>query len=177
MKSSMSVLCVLIMSILIGCSPISVKNDFDHTEDFSTYKTFSLFAGELPPGDALSRYPEMKERIYPVVVEILQEKGFVYQESGEADFIVHIRGALRAQTQRTKHGGVSWRSSWWGGSRSVVSYYDEGSLLIDIINTKNKNLSWRGIGSKIASQSRNIIYDKVKLKKALAKILKGFPPK
>ncbi len=166
MKSSVSinVLCALLILVLVGCSPVSVKTDYDHTENFSTYKTFTLFNGELAPGNALVKYPELKERMYPVVTEILVEKGFVYKESGTTDFVVHLRGAVNAQTQRTKQGGRSWYNTWWGGGRSVVSYYDEGSLLIDIVNTAEKNLSWRGVGTKIVDQGVSGVYDRAKMK-------------
>ncbi len=178
MKNTVALGCVLLLSLFVGCSSVSVKTDYDHTEDFSKYKTFTLFSGELAPGNALSKYPELKERMYPVVKEILVEKGFIYKESEITDFVVHLRGAVNAQTQRTKQGGRTWYNPWWGSGRTVVSYYDEGSLIIDIVNTAEKNLSWRGIGSKIVDQGNmSGVYDRSQLKKNLEKILKGFPPK
>ena len=61
------------------------------------------------------------------------------------------------------------------GGRTDVSYYEEGTLVIDIVDTKEKELAWRGLGTATLRE-RDAESQQKFLDATCAKILKDFPP-
>lgn len=178
MKKYFILLMAFSLLLLSACSVVTVKTDYDHSEDFSKYKTFKLYDGDKQGGNALVRYPELKKQIDVIVKETLQDKGLSYKESGEADLIVNVHATLTDKTQLTDMGGArGGYSTWWGpyGSRTMVSYYTEGNLVIDLVDSAQKELSWRGIGTKVVDGSAQ--NDTKKLRKIITEIMKNYPPK
>ena len=46
---------------LWGCSSISVSTDYDPNVDFTKYKTYAIYQGEMPANDVLSQNPLAKK--------------------------------------------------------------------------------------------------------------------
>jgi hypothetical protein len=76
--------------------------------------------------------------------------------------------------------GYGWYDPWWGpyGGSTHVSYYEEGSLVIDVIDWTEKELSWRGVGTGVvkdrSSDDPEEMQEEINL--IVAKILADFPP-
>ena len=161
----------------IGCSSsVTVRTDYDPGKDFASYKTYKWYTGKQPD-DELSKYPLTKKRIISSIDKALQAKEFELVESDEADFVVVIHGGSKERMQVTNWGGYGWYDPWWGpyGGRTDVSYYAEGTLVIDIVDTKEKELAWRGLGTTIL-QDRDAEGEQKFLDATCEKILKDFPP-
>ncbi len=62
----------------------------------------------------------------------------------------------------------------WGG-RTSVSTVNEGTLYIDIIDTKKNELVWQGEGSGVLTQNTNKKDERIK--EFVTKILAQYPPK
>jgi hypothetical protein len=136
--------------LLTACSS-SVKYDYDVTRDFSGYKTFDLYAPGRhgkggQGGDSL-----MDTRIRAAVTAELQTKGFAREESADPDFLVACYPVYRQRRYRTTthvgFGGGGWYRPWGyrvGTSFSQVHQYREGSLVIEIVDTKTNQLVWQG---------------------------------
>lgn len=169
----------IVLISLISCGPgVTVRTDFDPGQDFTIYKTYQWWSGEQPQDD-LNKAPLVKKRVINSVDKLLKEKGFELVESGETDFIVMIHAGSEERMQVTNWGGgYGWYDPWWGpyGGRTDVSYYEEGTLVIDIVDTKEKELSWRGLGTAIV-KDRDAEEQQAFLDMAVGKIMKDFPPK
>jgi hypothetical protein len=173
------ILSFYVLLYLIGCGPgVIVKTDFDREQDFSGYKTYQWWSGKQPDDD-LSKHPLIKKRVISSVDKVLEQKGFELIESGDADFIVVIHGGTKERMQVTSWGaaGYGWYDPWWGpyGGRTDVSYYEEGSLVIDIVDSKEKELSWRGVGTAII-QEREAEEQEKFFDMVVGKMMKDFPP-
>ena len=51
--------------------------------------------------------------------------------------------------QVTDWGGYYWYDPWWGpyGGTTHVSYYEESTLVLDIVHWEKKELAWRGLAT------------------------------
>jgi hypothetical protein len=58
-----------------------------------------------------------------------------------------------------------------------VSYYTEGTLVIDMVAWETKELAWRGMGTKTVRDYKDTEKQQAAIDKSVAKILADFPPK
>jgi hypothetical protein len=175
----MKVLFSLVIVLLIfSCSSISYKSDYDKNVDFSTYKKYKWFQGEQPEDD-LSRNPMAKKQIFASVNTVLQQKGMIEVQDEEADFIVVIHGGSEDRMDIYSSGGLGWYGPWWGpyGDRTDVSYYEEGTLIIDIVDTEKKELTWRGMASGAGKDHKNAAEMKQYFDEVIERIFSDFPPR
>jgi hypothetical protein len=114
----------------------------------------------------------------------LQEKGFQKVESG-GDFMVGWHGAINNQTNYVTYndyygyGYRGWGYGGWGATSSRTTAYtvEEGSLLIDIVDSERNELVWRGLAQAEVGKQRNPENAQRDLNDVCMEILKGFPPK
>lgn len=178
MRYVCTVAIVTIMA-MTACSPISVKTDYDRSIDFSDFKTYRwASAEEMNPDDVLAKNPLTQRRIKSSVDKVLSERGFVKQDSGAVDFVVMIHAGVQEKVQVTDWGYRGWYDPWWGpyGGRVDVSYYDEGTLVVDIVDMPEKELAWRGLGTGIVPEIDDPEEQQEKWNEIIARIMKNFPP-
>jgi hypothetical protein len=78
--------------------------------------------------------------------------------------------------------GPGWYGGWYGGSGSSIttgqtSTIYVGQLALDIYDATNEKLIWRGVASKTLDPEAKPDKQQKNLRKAMAKLLKNFPPK
>ncbi|VAW10465.1 putative lipoprotein, partial [hydrothermal vent metagenome] len=71
-------------------------------------------------------------------------------------------------------GGMGWGGMGWGGTN--VSTRTEGSLYIDLIDAKNKELIWQGKGVGTLGNSKNMERKEQRIREFVAEILQQYPP-
>ena len=94
-----------------------------------------------------------------------------------ASFVVVTHAGVREKMQVTNWGSYGWYDPWWGpygGGGVDVSQYDEATLVIDMVDSRDKKLAWRGKATKVVTGSA--AQDPVELRKIVAQILRDFPP-
>jgi hypothetical protein len=163
---------------LSGCaSPIRVGADYDPATSFDHYKTYGWLTVE---NDKRPTAPEvdneiLETRVRAAVDRELSAKGFTKQEA-EPDAWVTYHAAVRRRidmnTVRSDYGYGPHR----GVSHTWVHQYDEGTLIIDILDGKEKHLIWRG-----TAQGKVDLFGKPeatieRINAAVKKILAPFPP-
>ncbi len=181
---------ILILSVitlsLIGCSSIKYSTDFDPTQDFGKYKTYRFAnPGEVDPEDLLTQYPLIKKRVIAAIEEDFAVKGFQLAEEGDPDFVVLLAAGSKERMQVTSTGGYGY-GGWYGGYRgygggyggsTYVSYYEEGTLIIDIIDWQEKELSFRGAATGTLSKSEKTPEEsQADIDELVKNILSKFPP-
>ncbi len=178
MKKLMPVFLLLLsVALLTSCgSSISVSTDYDLEEDFSQLKSFQ-WVDERIPNNALDLYPLVKKRVGESVAKDLEAKGFML-ESDSPDFVIFAHARTQEKMQVTDWGGYYWYDPWWGpyGGRVDVSYYDEGTLVLDIIKVETKELIWRGTGKGVVREYSNPEKRQQAIDNTVSTILKDFPP-
>ena len=66
---------------------------------------------------------------------------------------------------------------WAGTPETYVYEYDEGTLILDIVNPQNKQLMWRGSATDEVNFKSNPEKDQSKINQAVQELLAHFPPK
>jgi hypothetical protein len=181
----------LSLVLLVGCSSLQVSTDYDPNVDFSTYKTFGWPGGDRPPDDVLAKNPLVAKRIESSIGRALEAKGYTMLEGGMPDIVIITHGGVQEKMQVTNYstgyyggyggyGGYGMYDPWgyggYGGTRTDVSYYDEATLVIDLIDTETKELAWRGIATKILANTSDPEKVQANIDNAVDKMLATFPP-
>jgi hypothetical protein len=166
-----------VTALIFACSSVSYKSDFDRDVDFSTYKSYSWYEGKQPEDD-LSRNPLVKKRIRESIDKALKDKGFIQTEDSDADFTVVIHAGVKDRMQVFNTGSYGWYDPWWGpyGGRTEVSYYEEGTLVLDVVDSQNKELSWRGTATATVKEHTDAAEMQEYFDEVAVNLLKNFPP-
>lgn len=153
--------------------------DFDPTLDFSKYKTFAFIGGVenllmLPVNPGL-----INERVHRAVTRELAKKGLrEVQPNQKPDLVVRYWVTTSQQINLATMGNWGpygpYVGSYWGWMYDSVSASSkEGSLLVDLIDPKTKNLAWRVY---LIRKLTNADKDWNKADEDFAKAFESYPP-
>jgi len=176
---------------LSACSTIKVSTDYDQSADFSALKGFNWLpdSAKITEESAYLNNRIMDVRITKAIDKQLAAQGFKF--STTADFYINYSITSEKKTDIRSYDNYSgYGPSWgWGvgyGHRGMslsahtetrIDEYQQGSLIIDVIDPTSLELIWRGIGSKRLPEST----DAAEMDKLVANIVKNilekFPPK
>jgi len=166
---------------LISCAPIYVNSDYDPSVDFSGFRTYDWIPG--PQGKTGNRRidnPIVDSRIRMAVENQLREQGFVKKTNGSADFWVGYHAAVQSKLDvNTIDTYYGYGRRWGGGvvvTETQVYEYDEGTLVIDIVDPKTRKLVWRGSAQAEVNISKKPEKRQERVNKAVRMILNQFPP-
>lgn len=167
---------LLLIALLYSCSPIQVAHDYDKTVDYSQFRSFAFQKAGI---DKVEISDLDKKRIMRAIEEELIAKGL--SKSEQPDLLVNIFTKSREQidiNQFNAGWGYGWGYGWnpWGyGSHATVTRATEGTLFIDLIDAKKKELVWQGEGSGVLT--KNTEEKEARIKEFVKKILAQYPPK
>jgi len=185
MRKLNNVIFLTFLALFTGCSGIEVSQDYDVAADFSNLKTFDWYlVKQKKTGDLRVDNPLLDSRIRNAVDRSLAQKGFQRISQGSPDFYVGYKYAIlrRIRSERVRTGfgfGFGGSGSFGGigiGTGSDVREYDEGMLVIDITDTKNRKLLWRGTGTRRVSKHSDPEKTTKEVDQNVDKILAQFPP-
>ena len=186
----------VVLFLLTGAGERKVQSEGIPDYNFSSLKTYE-WAPTIPTtnGDPRLSHPELDKQIREAVNQQLAAKGFVPATDKNPDFWVNyqaaIVGKLDVEKQKQPYfanvkpqRGGTLNSSWnaFGNAnesnyRSVTTYYEQGTLVIDIADAKERKLVWRGAISDTIQQDISTEKRKKNVNTAVADVLKLFPPK
>lgn len=168
---------VLALWSFLGCSSVSVSSDYDESADFTQLRTFGWMKGvEEGNLDVGVDNPLVRSRIQNAIAMELEAKGY-RQVFGPPDFHVayHARTQERLDLRSMPMSGPM-RGPRWGGAYAELYQYEEGTLIVDLVEAETQHLIWRGVG-KGAVDWRGDPQQRTKLiNEAVQKILAEFPP-
>jgi hypothetical protein len=126
----------------------------------------------------------LQERIRNAVEQTLAAKGYRQVARSEADFLVKYRYQVRqkvgSENVRTGIGIGTGGSGTFGGigvsTGGGVREYNEGTLVIDVIDAGTGELLWRGMGSREVLTHSDPEKTTRAVNETVAKILQPFPP-
>lgn len=165
---------LLITAVVASCSPVRVATDYDDKADFTVYKTYGFFKEGI---DKTNISDLDKKRILRAIDEEMTKKGFTKSES--PDLLVNIFTEARQEVNINQMGmgwgyGWGWNPWMWGGNRTMVSTSTEGTLYIDLIDGRKKELVWQGVGTGVLTLDREKKQERIN--EFVAKIIAQFPP-
>ena len=178
----------LILVFMSSCTSVRVLADYDKEANFNNFKTYAFYKTGIDKAEISDLD---KKRILHAIDAEMSARGFV--KSNDPDILVSIFTKEREQVDVYNNFGWGWGAGWgwgwgwspwawgpgwgglgWGGSN--VSTRTEGSLYIDLIDARNKQLVWQGRGVGSLNNIRNIDKKEKRIKEFVNEILQAYPP-
>ena len=164
------------LSILFLCAGSlyaqKVETDFNESVDFNAFKTYSWRIARASKKQDAADNSIADNRIRTAIAAQLSKKGFTEAESG-GDVVVTYRVTSKDKRETERIPNMNRRGAY-GGSTRTSRVYTQGTLLIDILDGKSKELIWR-------ATCKDSVNDVAKFEKRLGedveKAFKKFPPK
>jgi hypothetical protein len=149
--------------------PREIATDYDHHANFEQYHTYSWAKVETPNSI-------WDERVQEAVDKALQEKSWQKVSEGADVTLVAMGMTHDRQTLETFYNGFpGWYWSGFADTTTTVEHYKEGTLVVDMFDSKTKKLIWRGSASDMLSDKPE--KNEKKLETAVKKMFEHFPPK
>ena len=157
--------------ILASCSSVRVNADYDKKANFTNYKTFAYLKSGI---DKVEISDLDKKRILNSIEEVMISKGFTKSEN--PDILISIFTKERERVDVYQNYGFGWGwNPYWGMGYTNVMTSPEGTLFIDIIDAKTKELVWQGEGSGYLTKDTE--KKDARIKEFVSRILEQYPPK
>ena len=175
MKKLCLTLTVVLIAFAVSCSSVNVRYDYERDVDFSQFKTFDFY----PVPQELRTSELVLKRIDRAIAREMTAKGF-NQSSDNPDLLIAAHTEVKDKVNVTSYGyryAPYYRWGYWGPAAGVdVRQYEEGSLIIDIVDNAQDELVWRGVASK--SLPSNPTAEKIDriIDQVVTKAMANFPP-
>jgi len=125
-----------------ACSSVRTTADWDPSADFRGYNTFN-FSESF---DEINVNDLDKRRIKNAIKVEMEKRG--YQQSDQPNLLVngYVTSVEKTVVTNTHYGGYGPYYYGWGGwyNTTDVSNYSEGTLIVSLIDVREKQLIWEG---------------------------------
>lgn len=181
MKSISLLMLIVFAAASVGCSSISVNHDYDREADFPSYKSFAWVPQQTTAvGDAkqaMQTNTLLDKRIRNAVNAELESRGMAI-DTENPDLLIAYHTGIDQKVNVTDW-GYSYPRYYggWGGGNVDVTTYDEGTLIVDLIDYKTKQLVWRGAATKALASNPTPEQQEKNLNEVIQKIFAAYPPK
>lgn len=167
-----SIVLSVAMMVCMVASGQDVRYNFMPGTDFSKYHTYKwvTIEGGAHPNQI------MDAEIKQAVDGQLAAKGMTKTDSDKADLYVGYQVAVDQEKQWNGY-GMGGGLRWGGMATATSSTINVGALVIDMYDPTSKQLVWTGTAQKTLDPSSNQEKNMKNLNKAMAKLLKNYPPK
>ena len=185
MSRTLRSLVPLLTLTLVACAGIETSTNYDPNAvaTLSQYRTYSWLPA--PQGQNTRVYNDVVEaRVKQAVNQYLQARGYRLVDQNP-DFKVGWHGAIDQKldigTMDTYYGygWGPWYSPYSVGAvpQTYVREYEEGTLILDVVDAASNKLVWRGTAQAELSTDASAEDRQKKLNEAVNKIFDEFPPK
>lgn len=168
-----------------GCALAQdVRYNFDKNTDFAKLKTYKwVILKDAPTANDL-----VTKQIKNAVDAELATKGLTKVDDDSANLFIGYQAGVGQEKEFTSfssdwgYGGGWYRGGWYGpgggmstttGSTSTIYV---GQLALDMYDSANRDLVWRGVASKTLDPKAKPEKQQKNLAKAIKKLLKNYPP-
>ena len=166
-----------------GCttaSRVGVTNDFDHAVNFRAFKTWAWYPQQpkdAEGGPAKGYESFLDKRMRAAVASEMAQKGLTEATAAPDIYIAYSARVEDKQQVSQNYNGLGYPYGGYGygygRNYSPVTQYKAGTVVIDIIDARRKELAWRGTGQ--AQVNQNTI-DELETHRIVNGILSTYPP-
>lgn len=185
---------LLVLFIATSCVSVKVASDYDESTNFNEYKTYAFYKKGINKAD----FSDLdKRRILRSIEKELEAKGF--SKSQNPDVLVNIftKSTNKVNVRNNNFGwgmgfwnpwfwGAGWNWGWgawgawgpWGFGENdyEITQSTQGTLFIDLIDAKKKELAWQGVGTGSLHTAKNATEKNERIKAFVAEIMANYPP-
>jgi len=185
-KFSRFVMLVSAAVVLASCaSKPTIESDYDHTIDFSQYKTYNFFN---PMGIENPSYSSIYGSIFrDAIGKEMASRG--YTQSDNPDLMINVSGRLQDKTKVTTTsdpymggGYYGYRrgayGAWGGygyGTSTHVSNYTEGTVNVDMVDRALKRMVWEGVAVGRVNEKKTNDETRQNIYSGIQEMFAGYP--
>jgi hypothetical protein len=178
MRPCLHTVAVAVALAATACATMTVSSHVEPGLETAQYRTFDWGpADSLPVGDArLDRDPFFNDQMHGAIERGLALQGFTLAEpGGSPDLLIHYHANI---SQRIDVGAADQEFEFCAGEGCdpLVTVYEAGTLVIDIVDARTNRVIWRGwaqdgIQDELADPQRM----EALIEQAVARMLARFP--
>ena len=175
--------------LVVGCATRpAVTTDYDSTYNFAALKAFSIKETKQESKEDLLISPFTLGHVQALIGAELSKKYNLASASIQPDFIVSYHLVMEEKLEANQFNTMYGVGGWGRGYRypspfmqrsvfdSPVQVYDQGTLIIDVVDAKNQQPIWRGVSEKRLSRGLSPQKQRDVLTGAVLETLAQFPP-
>lgn len=178
---------ITILLVFSGCAtkPV-VVTDHEQGYDFALLKTFSVTETKQDFKDSILVSPFTLSHIHSVLIDELGKRYKAAPQAAAADFVVSYHVIMEEKIDPLSYNelygfgrygrGYLYPSPLFYGAGSGLRTYDQGSLIVDIVDGKTEKPIWRGVSEKRLSKGMSPQRQREILSVAVVEVLAQFPP-
>ncbi len=173
--TQIGVLAVFALAVGACALPVRVNSYVDRGADLSRYHTYDFAPVEsVSTGDPrLDSNPFFNDRLRTAVEKELGARGYERTTSGTPDFRVHFHTRV---TQEVDVNDIDRRQGYCADRDCTPFVYDQGTLLVDLVDAGTNKLVWRGWAeSNINGVVDNQSWMERRVDAAIARIIATMP--
>jgi hypothetical protein len=164
---------------LLACSHAKVETQFDPKAEFARYRTWAWVAEQPGPEQAEAvRNPAVMGLVRQAVERELGARGLARASGPEPDLLVAVLGFAHDRIEVTHYGYAEPVAYGWysppGAYGTNVQQYREGTLVLDLVDARTKQLVWRGTATDTVSSTSQV---PAVIDAAVKDMLASYPPK
>ncbi|MBZ4334437.1 DUF4136 domain-containing protein [Corallococcus interemptor] len=180
------VLPVLVGLGLASCAGVDVGTNYDPAaaQRINDFHTYAWLSHPQQGNDSRINNDITSAQVTGAVDRDLQSRGYQKVDASEnPDFLIGWQGAIDTRLSAEtvdNYWGYPWDPFWgsyYGPSQTYVRQYDVGTLILDVVDAKEKKLVWRGTAQANLGDSPSAQANGEKIEKGVNKMLEKFPPK
>lgn len=168
---------------------VKIETQFDKGTDFRPMKTYAWHpdGNDVKILQATGDDPaEVRRTFDPVIVpavdQMLAKQGLTLAPTADADLFVNYYILVGPGGSSQSMGQFLAPVPVWGlppfaPSTSALTVYEQGTLILDITNAKQRSVIWRGSAQDALDRTRKEAEREKIVRDAITQILKKFPPK
>ncbi|WP_051215914.1 DUF4136 domain-containing protein [Ferrimonas futtsuensis] len=172
---------------LAGCSSVSTEYDYDEKVAFDGFTKWAWVEATPDSGSAKYQMDGLNDRrIRDALTAQLSNAGLSQVPASDAQVLVNyltqVEKKIDVDTFYTSFGYYPYyhsRHGYWGTGVQAdtrVREYKEGTLVVDIIDAKTKQLLWRGSGTDTLKKNLTPEKRTEQVQKVVSAIFEGYPP-
>ena len=137
----------------VGCAPMTVSSHIERSINFADYVTYGWGPPDnLPVGDPrLDNNPFFQDHLQGAIEKKMIAKGYERALTGPPDLLLHYHASVNQKVEvyevDTQHGYC------YDNCRPQFTDYEQGTLVIDIVDAKTSKVIWRGWAQDVMSSA------------------------
>ncbi|WP_136809418.1 DUF4136 domain-containing protein [Desulfosediminicola flagellatus] len=178
------VLFIVVVVMMSGCSTVEVKHNVASPSKLYGFQYFAWVESGEASGDVRAKNPKIDKYVRTAVEKELIMKGYSKVEPEHANFLVSWFGRVeeKVKEQTISHfyrsygyGALAGKMKDTVAEGAIKTSYDEGTLVLDILDNKDKEVVWRGVGTDTIVDGMNDSQIAAYINKSVRMIVADFP--
>ena len=175
--------------LLAGCATIDARTDYDPAADFTKFHTYVWAGGKDITTQGVLENSLVDKRVKEIVTRQLTAKGLTEVAVGQpSDLVVRYWVGIKEKQQIESVPGAGFGygygygyGPYWGGrwgpayDEVIVNNNREGTLIVDLIDARSKELAWRAY--LVQTVDKDINKTAAKAEKNAEAAFANYPPR